>query len=679
MKGPVSAWVRRLTAWLMLAGTIAVVALAVRRAREIKMQIAEVGSAGEVPAAEGRDEGETVGVYHGFKYVETVAGQLAFALSSSRTLGLSSGWHEIKNVQLDLYRQGEISGVLTCDGASFNVQTRDARLGGRVQLRLPDGSLITTDKGRFEASTRELVTEAETVYMSPQAIGRTARARYSVTEDRLLLEGGVVIHSVEGMSLTAPRLAYQRDRGLVEAPEGCRLRFREGSLEAPSALVELDPGGGMPRRLELEGGVTMTGVEGPATLDGWTERLSAQRDPAGSWQFRATTSGPWVTLVSREDGAYYERRLTTWRLRGVVAPSGILTTVAEDGVCLYEVPVEDPPRRTESGSAQVWFDAGRVSELELEEKVLVVSEGLRATGARARVASQPGLVMLHASPAGGQRASLSSGQGRVTADQVQIRHRERSADARGNVQGSIDDAALLGGPGSADAPSPVHFAADRLTVLDEGDAFLLEGSARAWQGRRLLQGDSITYRQRDQSLSATGHVRTTIPGQEVQTGETAPGEAVVEARSLDYAAAEKKAVYRGGVRYRDGLRRLQAAELVVVLDDDSRAESLEALGGVEIEDLATGRRMRGQRARREASTRTVTLVGSPVQLSDERGNTVSGSSLTWEEASGRVTISGGPEAPTETIFYPSSEPGALPGGLRGSGTAAPTPGPLEEP
>ena len=52
----------------------------------------------------------------------------------------------------------------------------------------------------------------------------------------------------------------------------------------------------------------MTGVKGAATLDGWTERLAAHRDPAGSWQFRATTSGPWVTLVSRDDGAYYERR-----------------------------------------------------------------------------------------------------------------------------------------------------------------------------------------------------------------------------------------------------------------------------------------------------------------------------------------------------------------------------------
>ncbi len=423
----------------------------------------------------------------------------------------------------------------------------------------------------------------------------------------------------------------------------------------------------------------MTGVEGAATLDGWTERLTAHRDPAGSWQFRATTTGPWVTLVSREEGAYFERRLTTWRLRGVVAPAGIQTAIAEDGVCISEVPVEDPPRHTESGSAQIWFGDGRVSEMELEDKVLVVSEGMRASGARARVASLPGLVMLHAAPSGSQRALLVSGRGRVTADQIQLRHREQHADARGNVQGSIDDAVLLGGQGGGPAPSPLHFAADQLTVLEQGDVFLLEGNARAWQGRRLLQGDSITYRQRDQALSAIGHVRTSIPGEEVQAGEALPGEAVVEARSLDYVATDRRAVYRGGVRYRDGLRRLSAAELVVVLDAESQAESLEALGGVEIVDLSTGRTMRGQRARRESATRTVTLAGSPVQLSDAKGNVVSGSSLTWEEASGRVAISGGPDAPTETIFYPETEPGALSRDIGGDESTAPPPQRLEAP
>ena len=52
-------------------------------------------------------------MYTGFEYVERVAGKLIFDLMSKRTLGLSSGWHEIEGVRLQFFRDGEKGPVLT--------------------------------------------------------------------------------------------------------------------------------------------------------------------------------------------------------------------------------------------------------------------------------------------------------------------------------------------------------------------------------------------------------------------------------------------------------------------------------------------------------------------------------------------------------------------------------------
>ena len=69
-------------------------------------------------------------------------------------------------------------------------------------------------------------------------------------------------------------------------------------------------------------------------------------------------------------------------------------------------------------------------------------------------------------------------------------------------------------------------------------------------------------------------------------------------------------------------------------------------------ELETGRRMTGQEARREVVEQMVTITGSPVRLSDPSGNVVSGSSLTWNQADGTVSVAGG----TETIYYPEEKP-----------------------
>ena len=90
----------------------------------------------------------------------------------------------------------------------------------------------------------------------------------------------------------------------------------------------------------------------------------------------------------------------------------------------------------------------------------------------------------------------------------------------------------------------------------------------------------------------------------------------------------------------------------VLAVSEGRAALAAADGTVDLVILESGRRMTGQMARREVATQLMTITGSPVRLTDPGGNEVSGSSLTWNQADGTVSVAGG----TETIYYPEEAP-----------------------
>jgi lipopolysaccharide export system protein LptA len=173
-----------------------------------------------------------------------------------------------------------------------------------------------------------------------------------------------------------------------------------------------------------------------------------------------------------------------------------------------------------------------------------------------------------------------------------------------------------------------------------------------WQGHRLLLADDVVYRKDVPSIRAAGHVRTTVPASQLDVEGDPGADVVVVARSLDYDQASGTAVYRGNVRYSDPEHTLSAAEVSLFFNEDNKVTAVEAIGSVELVEVTTGRRMTGQKARREVSTQMVTIEGSPVRLSDPSGNVVSGSSLTWNQADGTVSVAGG----TETIYYPEEQP-----------------------
>ena len=642
-------WIRRLSTAAMVLLLVALAVTVSQRFRKFRTPVTEVDS-GDVESGDGD---RAIGIYTGFEFVERVAGKLIFELMSKRTLGLSSGWHEIEGVRLQFYRDEGPGPVLISDGASFNIQTRDARLEGGVRIEMPNGAVLTTDAGRFEASSRRFTANSDVYFYSGASFGRARNAAYDLERDEVILSEGVVLTTADGTTLTAPSAVYQRSKQTIIFRDGGKVQLRDAEVRAPKITVILEEDDGPPTRIDLSGGVEarVAGLSGGGAVEAWMESAVAERDAGGRWQIDATTSGPWVTIHFNGGEGYFERTLRTWILRAVIADNGILNIRAERGVCIHEIPAEGPPRWGEAQEARVWFSDGQATDIELLEDVVLRAGDIEGRGYRARLSPQAGLTMLHGDPTGPERVLLLNERGRVSCDQAQIFNEDGRAEARGNVQGSIADVSIMGNSGEG-ASDPAHFASEILEVGGNGAVYHLRENTRFWQGHRLLLADDVVYQHELTTVRAAGHVRTTLPASQLELEGSPEEDVVVVARSLDYDQATGTAVYRGNVRYSDPKHTLAAAELTVFFDDNNEVTAVEAIGAVELVELETGRRMIGQRARREVATQTVTITGNPVRLSDDAGNVVSGSSLTWNQADGTVSVAGG----TETIYYPEEVP-----------------------
>jgi lipopolysaccharide export system protein LptA len=642
------AWLRRLTTAAIIFLLAAMAVLVGQRFRKFRTPLTEVDS-GDVLSGGGD---RAVGVYTGFEYVERVAGKLIFELMSKRTLGLSSGWHEIEGVRLQFYRDGKPGPILTSDGASFNIQTRDAHLEGGIRIEMPSGAVLTTDAGRFEASSRRFTANSDVYFYSGASFGRARNAAYDLERDEVILSDGVVLTADDGTTLTAPAAVYQRSKHTIVFPDGGKVQLRDAEVKAPRMAVVLQENDGPPRKIELDGGVEaeIVGLSNGGSVDAWMEQAVAVRDASGRWQVDATTSGPWVSIRFNGGEGYFERTLRTWILRAVIAENEILNLRAERGVCIHEIPAEGPPRFGEAWEARVWFSDGQATDVELLRDVALRAGEIEGRGYRARLSPQAGLTLLHGDPTGPERVLLLSERGRVSCDRAQIFNQDGRAEARGNVQGSIAGVSIMGD--GDDGSNPAHFASEILEVSEGGAVYHLRENTRLWQGHRLLLADDVLYQHDPTTVHAAGHVRTTLPASQLELEGKPEEDVVVVARSLDYVQDTGTAIYRGNVRYSDPKHTLAASELTVFFDGNNDVTAVEAIGSVELVELETGRRMTGQEARREVATQSVTISGSPVRLSDSSGNVVSGSSLTWNQADGTVSVAGG----TETIYYPEEIP-----------------------
>lgn len=651
MSAAVRVWVRHLTSAMIVLFLVGVTLVAYQRTRRDDPSVPSVG-----PDEVGFDPLDAaIGLYRGFQHTETVGGRPVFILNSIKTLSRASGWQEIEGVRLELFRHGEAGPVLTADHASYNIETREARLAGGIHVEFPDGAFLNTDAGRFEAGSQLFVSEAPVLYVDGATFGQARRATYDLDDNRVTLEGNAALRADDGAMLVAPKIVYRREEGRVFFEEGVELTRPLSRLRAARGALLLAPGEGPAERIELSGGVELLStVDGTdEVIEMTAERVFTERDPTGRWQVTARSSDGWVVVRFSGGEEVFERTLQSPDLRALIGDEGIVSMRAESGVCLREIPHQGPVKTAEAESARAWFGGGRLTDVELTGEVLIDAEEVRSRSRRARLVQARDMVMLEGDASGRERVELDSPRGRMSCDRATLLDRGRRIEARGKVQGRLTGASLLGGSSGGVNDEPVRFAAELLQVEDDGDRLSLHDEGRVWQGNRLLLADDILYLHRERSMEARGHVRATFPAAEMNAATDRPDdEVVIESRSLDYAAETGTAEFRGSVRYVDPTRTLTANRLTVAFDEDNEITDVEAEGAVEIEDLEQGRRLTGQHARRVVADRTIVVTGTPAQLVDRRGNAASGESLTWNEADGTVTIGGD----TELVYHPEETP-----------------------
>ena len=595
-----------------------------------------------------------VGLYKGFGYTETLNGQKVFILNSLRTLSLASGWQEIEGVRLQLFRKGEEGPVLTAERANYNVETKEARLEGGIHVEFPNGAFLNTQAGRYEPKRQIFTSEGAVLYVDGSTFGQAEQASYSLAEDWIKLEGNTAFRAEDGAMLVAPRMVYRRADQKVEFSEGVDLTHGLSLLAAPRATVWLDSNDGPPEKIEMLGGVSInTVVESTGALVEMSGEMAVtKRDARGDWQVRVMTTGPWVEVRFLGGPDYFERTLQTMILSAVIGPEGIISMKADRSVCLNEIPMEGPPRSASAETARAWFNDGQLTDVEFNGDVEITAEEIVATGQRARLVQSSGLVMLQGDPTGKRRVALHSVQGQMSCNEATLYDREGRVEARGQVQGELRNARLLGSEPLRENDEPVRFAGELLEVGEDGTMYSLRDNARIWQGHKLLLADDVRYSSTTESVAARGHVRATFPANQMDATASDDQDVVVVSRSLDYDAIGGSAVFRGSVHYSDPKHALSANRLSIAFDEDDEISDVEAEGAVEINDLEMGRRLTGQHALREVTSQIITVTGSPAQLTDERGNVASGDSLTWNQADGTVSIGGG----TELIYYPEEQP-----------------------
>jgi lipopolysaccharide export system protein LptA len=644
------AWIRRGSALLIAAFLIGVAAVGYQRTRRSGDGLGSVD-----PSEVGFDVADVaIGLYKGFQHTETMKGQPIFILNSLRTLSLASGWQEIEGVRLQFFREGEQGPILTAEKASFNIDTRDARIEGGVHVVFPNGAFLNTEAGQFLSKQQIFVSEAPVMYVDGPTFGQAERASYSLKEDWVKLEGNAALRAEDGAMLVAPKLVYRRDEGLIIFSEGVDLTQHLSRLRAPRATVTLASNDGPPEKIEMSGGVEVTTtVESTGALvEMWGEKVVSKRDASGLWHVRVRSKGPWVKVRFTGGPDYFERTLQTMVLIGVMGAEGIISMKAENGVCLSEIPMEGPPRSASADSGRAWFNKGQLTDVEFDGQVEITADDMVARGQRARLVQASGLAMLQGDPTGRIRVGLDSDRGKMSCDEATLFDREGRIEARGQVHGELQNARLLGAETPQGSDEPVRFAGELIEVEEGGDVYSLRENARIWQGHRLLLADDVVYRHETESVAARGHVRVTFPANQMDETASENEDVVVDARSLDYDSLGGSAVFRGSVHYSDPKYSLAANRLSIAFDENDEVSDVEAEGAVEINDLEMGRRLTGQHARREVKSQVITVTGSPAQLADPRGNVASGESLTWNQADGTVSIGGG----TELIYYPEETP-----------------------
>lgn len=647
---------RRLSTLLLTLWLLVIVASFVHRQLRRRPAVAPV----ELGAAS-TSQDAPVRVQKGFVWNDVLGVEPNLRVAAQETVEYASGWYELRDVTVSTFKNGTVAYQVNAETARINTGEKQGLLEGDVQLALDEGVALRTDAVAWRGEAQVLESRGAATFAGPGWGGLAGRLVIGLQGDEIELREGVSVSwrrgpaDAEPLVVLAPRMVYQRQRGVLTCPDG--VTFLRGALRiaAPRATVRLDAEAGDVGGVELGAPVRMAG---PVASGGWLEGEAGDTslDALEGGRIRLT-AGPvpgtgWVAVRwAGPDGVV--RQLTTWRLVGEGSRERWEWMEGQERVCGREVSAGAVTRDMEADALLVEFAGGQARTAQATGAVRVNLGNAWAEGGSLTASLGGGGFTLLPAPGSWVR----SGSGSLHAECQRV---ESTADgavlASGQVHGFLDEQPT----GEAGV---TRFAASSARL--EGERVLLQEDARLWQQDRLVRADTLDYDRVSDRVVARGNVLTTAVSVD-EDGER--GTLRIASRSLAYDRRAGTAQYSGDVRLEDARVSAECQEMAVTFGSAGGVVYATLGGGVTMREVGSARTITGQGARLMAAVDTVQIWGSPVVIKEPGGNTVSGDMVTWERASGSVLVQGSKDVPSETVYVRGPD---------GTLTARPTPRPGE--
>jgi len=613
-------------------------------------------------------EGEITLVGEGFEFTHTEGARPVFRIRGESVRADRAGTVYLDDVALTLYDEEGVGYEVSSRQASFNRDSRAARLAGDVVLRGPEGSRLETRGVRLEREGELIESAGPVRFVYGDFQGRANRMRLHRDDDVYTLSGDVVVESREGLEpasrLTTKRLVFERGRHQVRAMGDAVVVRGEDRIAAQQVNVFLDETDSQPIFLRARFEVTgrLADASGrPVTFRG--RSLSLLRDPAGAPKVSEMEGDPTSPLEVVAAGPRGSRQklaagFAVARFEGgdpasitaFHAPRLLETSGTGQGSFVREVTA----RRLEAG-----FRGGEVATVTGEGDFRYRDAEVDARGERAHydVAADKGEMS-------GAPVVLTSDRGELQAPRVVYDRNAGLVNARDGVRATMREAADVGLAGSplGEGEGPVRVEAAEAWWRDAPRSTLFRGDVRAWRDESLLLAESVRADRsgRGDRLEAEGGVRTVWVPEPERPASGPPTPVEVTSRTLVYDKAAGELVYEGDVHAEQQERSLACPRLVVELTAGGEAEEMTCTGSFELVDAAAENAARGTTAVYDLAARKVTMRGDPVIFTKSDGTQIRGAFVVYDVATGAARVARDPSRPAAAARQPPASAPAEP-------------------
>jgi lipopolysaccharide transport protein LptA/LPS export ABC transporter protein LptC len=586
-------------------------------------------------------------------------------------------------------------------GQSPNV---DVVLKGSVDITSTDGLAVRTEEAIYASAPGVVSAPGPVEFARAGMTGASVGMTYDKGRDLLSLLDQVVIHGdrsqsgESGVDIQAGAASMARAEKTIRFERGVQVT-REGEIIAgDKATAYLTEDEKRVQRLELRGSSRVTGspkadgglramqardidltyaadgktlqhalLNGDAAIDlagsggAAGRRLSGQLidiglAPDGTTVIQILARGQ-VGLELPRDGATPARTIQSGALQASGAPgTGLKAAIFSDGVAFRESPPSPATARiARSSTLALALENGfsKIASARFGGGVRFEEGSLTATARDADYGMAAGSLHLSGHDDKTRRApEVVDERATIQGDQIDVQFDGPRIAASASVKTEMRVGAERTGPHHSPAmlkaDKPVYATSDHLAYDSGAGLATYTGSVALWQDELSIKADTIVIDNDTGGLSARGNVLSDMPFDQVN-GKTKAKEqvrSVASAPEMVYEDTTRSVTYAGGAHLNGQQGDLVADRIVLFLEEGGRkVDRLEAEGAISLR-TPEGRKATGRHLTYHSADEQYDMVGTPVKLNDEFGETT-GNSLTFFRSADRIVVDGKEQKRTE--------------------------------